>query len=167
MSTISIIWDLSSAGRASALQAEGHRFEPCTPHLCRRGGTGRRAGLKILLWWHSTGSIPVAGICILTIILESVIISDAVIKYVCVAQLDRALGYGPRCRGFESSRARMGIPWKHWVFKGFSFTFSFKTHKKHTNCMGKLNIRRGVWQLNEKKLKKIYTEVQMKRISIV
>jgi hypothetical protein len=28
-------------------------------------------------------------------------------KYVCVAQLDRALGYGPRCRGFESSRARM------------------------------------------------------------
>ena len=28
-------------------------------------------------------------------------------KYcVCVAQLDRALGYGPRCRGFESSRAR-------------------------------------------------------------
>ena len=30
--------------------------------LCRRGGTGRRAGLKILLWQHSTGSIPVAGI---------------------------------------------------------------------------------------------------------
>ncbi len=26
--------------------------------------------------------------------------------YVCVAQLDRALGYGPRCRGFESSHAR-------------------------------------------------------------
>ena len=25
---------------------------------------------------------------------------------VLVAQLDRALGYGPRCRGFESSRAR-------------------------------------------------------------
>ena len=23
---------VSSAGRASALQAEGHRFEPCTPH---------------------------------------------------------------------------------------------------------------------------------------
>ena len=29
-----------------------------------------------------------------------------VIDYVCVAQLDRALGYGPRCRGFESSHAR-------------------------------------------------------------
>ena len=27
-----IIWDLSSAGRASALQAEGHRFEPCCSH---------------------------------------------------------------------------------------------------------------------------------------
>ena len=26
-------WDLSSAGRASALQAEGHRFEPCRPHF--------------------------------------------------------------------------------------------------------------------------------------
>ena len=25
-------WDLSSAGRASALQAEGHRFEPYRPH---------------------------------------------------------------------------------------------------------------------------------------
>ena len=28
-----IIWDLSSAGRASALQAEGHRFEPCRSHF--------------------------------------------------------------------------------------------------------------------------------------
>ena len=42
---------LSSAGRASALQAEGHRFEPYRPHffnlICRSGGTGRRPGLKI------------------------------------------------------------------------------------------------------------------------
>ena len=30
------LWGLSSAGRASALQAEGHRFEPYRPHLlCR------------------------------------------------------------------------------------------------------------------------------------
>ena len=29
------IWDLSSAGRASALQAEGHRFEPCRSHSYR------------------------------------------------------------------------------------------------------------------------------------
>ncbi len=28
-----ILWDLSSAGRASALQAEGHRFEPYRSHL--------------------------------------------------------------------------------------------------------------------------------------
>ena len=27
------LWDLSSAGRASALQAGGHRFEPCRSHL--------------------------------------------------------------------------------------------------------------------------------------
>ena len=50
-----VLWDLSSAGRASALQAEGHRFEPCRSHfaiglllqVCRSGGTGRRPGLKI------------------------------------------------------------------------------------------------------------------------
>ena len=29
------IWGLSSAGRASALQAEGHRFEPYRPHIPR------------------------------------------------------------------------------------------------------------------------------------
>ena len=27
-----LLWGLSSAGRASALQAEGHRFEPYRPH---------------------------------------------------------------------------------------------------------------------------------------
>ena len=30
--TFLLIWDLSSAGRASALQAEGHRFEPYCSH---------------------------------------------------------------------------------------------------------------------------------------
>ena len=40
---------------------------------------------------------------------KSVIIDvKKLIEYVCVAQLDRALGYGPRCREFESSRARIG-----------------------------------------------------------
>ena len=29
------LWDLSSAGRASALQAEGHRFEPYRPHIIK------------------------------------------------------------------------------------------------------------------------------------
>ena len=28
-----VLRDLSSAGRASALQAEGHRFEPCRSHF--------------------------------------------------------------------------------------------------------------------------------------
>ena len=32
ISVIIIPWDLSSAGRASALQAEGHRFEPYRSH---------------------------------------------------------------------------------------------------------------------------------------
>ena len=31
-SSVKFVWDLSSAGRASALQAEGHRFEPCRSH---------------------------------------------------------------------------------------------------------------------------------------
>ena len=38
---------LSSAGRASALQAEGHRFEPCRPHpfyiLIKYGGIAQLA----------------------------------------------------------------------------------------------------------------------------
>ena len=29
---VACVWGLSSAGRASALQAEGHRFEPYRPH---------------------------------------------------------------------------------------------------------------------------------------
>ena len=51
------LWGLSSAGRASALQAEGHRFEPCRPHITEYGG---------------------------------------------VAQLARACGSYPQCRGFKS-----------------------------------------------------------------
>ena len=31
-------WKFSSAGRASALQAEGHRFEPCNFHLLSLDG---------------------------------------------------------------------------------------------------------------------------------
>ena len=40
-----IIWDLSSAGRASALQAEGHRFEPCRSHHMPTWLNGRAADL--------------------------------------------------------------------------------------------------------------------------
>ena len=58
--------DLSSAGRASALQAEGHRFEPYRSHssitywwcVRRCGGIGRRKGLKIPRWQHRAGSSP-------------------------------------------------------------------------------------------------------------
>ena len=52
-------WDLSSAGRASALQAEGHRFEPCRSHVYQN-------------------------------------------KYGEIAQLARAHGSYPWCRGFKS-----------------------------------------------------------------
>ncbi len=30
-----LLWGFSSAGRASALQAEGQRFEPVNPHMSR------------------------------------------------------------------------------------------------------------------------------------
>ena len=36
-----VTWGLSSAGRASALQAEGHRFEPYRPHT--HGGIAQLA----------------------------------------------------------------------------------------------------------------------------
>ena len=46
-----LFWDLSSAGRASALQAEGHRFEPCRPHLLNKDGfpSGQRGQTVNLL----------------------------------------------------------------------------------------------------------------------
>ena len=34
------IWELSSAGRASALQAEGHRFEPYSSHIWPSSSVG-------------------------------------------------------------------------------------------------------------------------------
>ena len=54
----STIWNLSSAGRASALQAEGHRFEPYRFHILKENGE--------------------------------------------IAQLARAHGSYPWCRGYES-----------------------------------------------------------------
>ena len=35
-----LFWDLSSAGRASALQAEGHRFEPCRSQFHKASNAG-------------------------------------------------------------------------------------------------------------------------------
>ena len=45
------MWGLSSAGRASALQAEGHRFEPYRPHLKNMDGfpSGQRGQTVNLL----------------------------------------------------------------------------------------------------------------------
>ena len=44
------IWDLSSAGRASALQAEGHRFEPYRSHTFKNGEMAQLA--------RASGSYP-------------------------------------------------------------------------------------------------------------
>ena len=57
---------------------------------------------------------------------KSVIIDEKkLIEYVCVAQLDRALGYGPRCREFESSRARMLNGLKFLKNQGFRAIFVY------------------------------------------
>ena len=52
------IWGLSSAGRASALQAEGHRFEPCRPHqFCRLGSMAE----QLICNQQVNGSSPFIG----------------------------------------------------------------------------------------------------------
>ena len=52
------IWDHSSAGRASALQAEGHRFEPCRPHqFCRLGSMAE----QLICNQQVNGSSPFIG----------------------------------------------------------------------------------------------------------
>ena len=133
------IWDLSSAGRASALQAEGHRFEPYRPHLngwipewpkgtdCKSAATcfgGSNPPLPIIIYAGvaeladaqdlkscCSDTVPVRfrSPAFIERALDKSVIIDVkkLIEYVCVAQLDRALGYGPRCREFESSRARI------------------------------------------------------------
>ena len=53
------IWDLSSAGRASALQAEGHRFEPCRSHLY---ADVAQLAEQLICNQQVTGSSPVVGL---------------------------------------------------------------------------------------------------------
>ena len=43
------LWGLSSAGRASALQAEGHRFEPYRPHNFKGGFPSGQRGQTVNL----------------------------------------------------------------------------------------------------------------------
>ena len=47
-SPIGVVWDLSSAGRASALQAEGHRFEPYRSHMSSYAGVAELADARDL-----------------------------------------------------------------------------------------------------------------------
>ena len=47
-----VLWEFSSAGRASALQAEGHRFEPYNSHHLRPGSSaGQNASLSRQRSW--------------------------------------------------------------------------------------------------------------------
>ena len=109
------MWELSSAGRASSVQAEGHRFEPYRSHFCNNcysnAGVAELADAQDLKSCCGD-TVPVrfrSPAFIERALDKSVIIDEKkLIEYVCVAQLDRALGYGPRCREFESSRARIG-----------------------------------------------------------
>ena len=85
----STIWNLSSAGRASALQAGGHRFEPCRSHSFSK---------------------------------------DANLIFGEIAQLARAHGSYPWCRGFESPSR-------------------YLTEKSVTNKKGRLrDLENNIWQ---------------------
>ena len=94
------LWDLSSAGRASALQAEGHRFEPCRSHFHKASNAGV-AELADAQDLKSCGTYTPVSVRFR---------SPAYFKeFVGIAQLDRAFGYGPKGRGFESSNARKSL----------------------------------------------------------
>ncbi len=66
--------------------------------------------------------------------------------YCCVrvAQLDRALGYGPRCREFESSHARTRISSFTWnpffAYKLFSLNLIFTCNPFFTCKLFSLNL---------------------------
>ena len=54
----SLKWDLSSAGRAPALQAGGHRFEPCRSHTY---ADVAQLAEQLICNQQVTGSSPVVG----------------------------------------------------------------------------------------------------------
>ena len=62
-------WDLSSAGRASALQAEGHRFEPCRSHLTNSFisyADVAQLAEQLICNQQVIGSSPIIGFCFKT-----------------------------------------------------------------------------------------------------
>ena len=54
------LWDLSSAGRASALQAEGHRFEPYRSHFTQYADVAQLAE-QLICNQQVIGSSPIIG----------------------------------------------------------------------------------------------------------
>ena len=60
-----VMWDLSSAGRASALQAEGHRFEPYRPHIpkdmLKRCADVAQLAEQLICNQQVIGSSPIIG----------------------------------------------------------------------------------------------------------
>ena len=59
-----LLWDLSSAGRASALQAEGHRFEPCRSHLeILSHADVAQLAEQLICNQQVIGSSPIIGFC--------------------------------------------------------------------------------------------------------
>ena len=54
-------WDLSSARRASALQAEGHRFEPYRPHFSTKCADVAQLAEQLICNQQVIGSSPIIG----------------------------------------------------------------------------------------------------------
>ena len=56
-----VMWGLSSAGRASALQAEGHRFEPYRPHFSTKCADVAQLAEQLICNQQVIGSSPIIG----------------------------------------------------------------------------------------------------------
>ena len=56
-----VIWDHSSAGRAPALQAGGHRFEPCWSHLFMKYADVAQLAEQLICNQQVIGSSPIIG----------------------------------------------------------------------------------------------------------
>ena len=57
-----VLWGLSSAGRASALQAEGHRFEPYRSHLFYSYADVAQLAEQLICNQQVIGSSPIIGL---------------------------------------------------------------------------------------------------------